>query len=62
MNNLGGRMNFNLEDAMTITENLIRAIEKQENGEQNEEMMLKLEATLMCFQHHIKNLMKRSAS
>lgn len=54
--NKEGRMNFNLEDSMVIAENLIRAIEAQEKGEMNENLLLKLEATLMCFQHHIKSL------
>lgn len=48
-------MNFNLEDSLQIAENLIRTIEAQENNG-NEEMLLKLEATLKCFQHHILTL------
>ena len=51
-------MNYTLDQALDTAANLIRAIESQENGEQNETLILKLEATLMCFQHHINQLTK----
>jgi hypothetical protein len=53
-------MKFNLEESLTIAENLIAAIIHQENGEKNKVLILKLEATLKCFQHHIKTLTVRS--
>jgi hypothetical protein len=45
-------MDYTLNDALQIAENLISAIK----GCKDEEMTLKLEATLMCFQFHIKTL------
>lgn len=51
-------MNYTLDKALETAENIIRAIESQEKGEQNEELILKLEATLMCFQFHINTLMR----
>ncbi len=45
-------MDCTLEVALNTAHNLIRAIKNC----QDEEMILKLEATLMCFQFHIKTL------
>jgi len=46
-------MNYDLENSLVIAEMLIAAIEK---GTESDEMLLKLEATLKCFQFHIKTL------
>lgn len=48
-------MNFSLEESLDYAEQIIKCIER---NEEDEEMLLKLEATLMCFQFHIKTLTK----
>jgi hypothetical protein len=48
-------MDYSLNEALDIAENLIRAIK----GCRDDEMILKLEATLMCFQFGIKILTER---
>jgi hypothetical protein len=46
-------MSFSLEESLDYAEQIIKCIER---NEEDEEMLLKLEATLMCFQFHIKTL------
>lgn len=47
-------MKFTLEESLTIMENLIKVIKS--NADKNEELVLRLEATLKCFQHHVRSL------
>lgn len=47
-------MNYTLEESLTIAENLISAIKTCKD----KDLILKLEATLMCFQFRIKTLSK----
>lgn len=44
-------MNYNLKDTMTITENLIKVF----NRTTDENMKLKLEAIIKCFQYHLNS-------
>lgn len=45
------KMNYTLEESLTITENLIKVF----NNTTDENMQLKLEAMIKCFQHRIKS-------
>ena len=48
-------MNYTLEESLNYSEKLIEFIKTAEK-DNDHEMILKLEATLMCFQFHIKSL------
>ena len=49
-------MNYTLEESLDKAESLINDIKIQQRGENDEDILLKLEAVLMCFQKHIKTL------
>jgi len=60
VSNKGVNMNYTLEESLDKAESLINAIKIQQRGENDEDILLKLEAVLMCFQHHINTLTRSS--